>query len=409
MKFVRKRDKRVKAYLERQKERDQERLRVVEKQRQQARRKREKMLDQYREQDWASMAGLEEGLEEMSRHLDCEFGRDNGDLGSQSEEEEVEQFYCVACDKSFKSDKALHNHEKSRKHKENVAIIKQEMGTQDEDDDIERKFYDQSFDDSRDESFVSVGELDLTDSLDLYELKLKTTNRHKVKEMHSSCRGRSLSGIEEDLGGVEVGELAEENSSQNENRQAGSDVDSDSCDELPSARESRQLGSDEEQFDTENKKEKKQKKKKKFSRQARLDYSSGDEEEKDFDLKTEENRAPQKTVNTLENGGADLEEEPEQGPQPSRIIENAGSVSDGDRTSAKQSSCESRKKTNKGLSNGASSKGSEQWTCNVCKANFPSRNKLFQHVKKQGHALRPEGGVEGSSERAGKKKGRKKK
>lgn len=33
----------------------------------------------------------------------------------EGEEEEQEGFYCVACDKSFKSEKQLHNHERSVK------------------------------------------------------------------------------------------------------------------------------------------------------------------------------------------------------------------------------------------------------------------------------------------------------
>ena len=111
VKFVRKRDKRLKAHLEQLKEKEQERIQFVKKQRHKARLEREKMLDQYKEQEWACMAGLEQDLQEMSRHLDSEFGKDNGNYSDQSEDE-IEQFYCVASDKSFKSDKALHNHDK---------------------------------------------------------------------------------------------------------------------------------------------------------------------------------------------------------------------------------------------------------------------------------------------------------
>lgn len=39
----------------------------------------------------------------------------------------VNEFYCIACEKRFKSEKALSNHEKSKKHKENLAMIRAEM------------------------------------------------------------------------------------------------------------------------------------------------------------------------------------------------------------------------------------------------------------------------------------------
>jgi len=35
--------------------------------------------------------------------------------------------YCVACEKSFKNDKSLLNHQNSKKHRENVQLLKQHM------------------------------------------------------------------------------------------------------------------------------------------------------------------------------------------------------------------------------------------------------------------------------------------
>lgn len=48
------------------------------------------------------------------------------------EQEELESdyddsLYCVACDKSFQSAKSFQNHEKSKKHKENVELLKKHM------------------------------------------------------------------------------------------------------------------------------------------------------------------------------------------------------------------------------------------------------------------------------------------
>lgn len=54
--------------------------------------------------------------------------------GSEDDEESEdydESLYCVACDKSFKSAKSFQNHEKSKKHKENIELLKKHMKEED--------------------------------------------------------------------------------------------------------------------------------------------------------------------------------------------------------------------------------------------------------------------------------------
>ena len=47
--------------------------------------------------------------------------------------------------------------------------------------------------------------------------------------------------------------------------------------------------------------------------------------------------------------------------------------------------------------------------CNVCQAGFPTRNKLFQHIKERGHALKVDAKHEGDKpQKQEKKKGKKK-
>ena len=58
-------------------------------------------------------------------------------MESSSEEEldaieEVEEFYCVVCEKSFKSAKQLDNHERSKKHKQNLAELKRMLQEEEE-------------------------------------------------------------------------------------------------------------------------------------------------------------------------------------------------------------------------------------------------------------------------------------
>ncbi len=51
-------------------------------------------------------------------------------------EEDTDDFddnlFCVACNKAFKSSKSYGNHEKSKKHKENVELLKKHMKEEDE-------------------------------------------------------------------------------------------------------------------------------------------------------------------------------------------------------------------------------------------------------------------------------------
>jgi DnaJ family protein A protein 5 len=68
---------------------------------------------------------------------------DQGDLndesGNQKEESDGENdseeyddsLFCVACDKSFKSAKSFENHEKSKKHKDNIELLKKHMKEED--------------------------------------------------------------------------------------------------------------------------------------------------------------------------------------------------------------------------------------------------------------------------------------
>lgn len=56
--------------------------------------------------------------------------RDEGDEFDEDEDES--ELFCVACNKLFKSGKSFQNHEKSKKHKENVELLKKSMKNEDE-------------------------------------------------------------------------------------------------------------------------------------------------------------------------------------------------------------------------------------------------------------------------------------
>ncbi|CAF0881925.1 unnamed protein product [Adineta steineri] len=128
--FVKKRDKRVqlrKIYLEEQaaqkKKADTER-RNREKQ------KKLEELAQYKESQWMSFEDFEKQLDDMENKVKGDFqDSDQDDTINENENDEeaiddMNELYCVACNKSFKSDRAFLNHENSRKHKEFVQLMK---------------------------------------------------------------------------------------------------------------------------------------------------------------------------------------------------------------------------------------------------------------------------------------------
>uniref|UniRef100_A0A669EEV9 DnaJ homolog subfamily C member 21 n=1 Tax=Oreochromis niloticus TaxID=8128 RepID=A0A669EEV9_ORENI len=148
--FVRKRDRRVQAHRKLVEEQNAEKIKKVEELRRQQKLKQAKLAEEYKEQSWAAMSELEKELQQ----IEAQYGKEFGDA-SESEEEELEKnseeggeaeqpdgdeltiddyddLYCPACDKSFKSDKAMKNHEKSKKHREMVALLRQQLEEEDD-------------------------------------------------------------------------------------------------------------------------------------------------------------------------------------------------------------------------------------------------------------------------------------
>lgn len=368
VKFVRKRDKRVRAYLELLKEKDEERKRLTEQKRLEALRKREKMFEEYKEESWATLSGLEEDLAQMNTHLDSEFGKDNDVTESQSDDEEVEQFYCVACDKAFKTEKALVNHEKSRKHKDKVTAIKREMAENEQEDSHASSLLENDLNEKNDDGpeeeylnkrhysveegstdFVGIGELNLMDSVELSTMRIKGNNRYKVKVLHE--RKRALSGIGEgDLEGRE-------------------EVDEDS--------ESKGNGDDGEESTI------------RVESEKQISNSDGE----------------QTLLREIRTTTSDVDREKEGDKENMELQESGSDIQSTGAVNRNKNSTEGSKNSSAGGKEPVTS----TFKCNVCQASFPTRNKMFQHIKELGHALNVDkNNREDDSQRQGKKKGKKK-
>ncbi|PIK43045.1 hypothetical protein BSL78_20099 [Apostichopus japonicus] len=121
--FARKRDKRVQARKRQMEEKAAETARKnaerLEKQRIERANKGQKAMD-----------ALEADFQQVERDMAAEYGdslSEESDSEESSENDKVNDLYCVACNKAFRSQKAFLNHENSKRHKENVAALRQEL------------------------------------------------------------------------------------------------------------------------------------------------------------------------------------------------------------------------------------------------------------------------------------------
>uniref|UniRef100_K7FW94 J domain-containing protein n=1 Tax=Pelodiscus sinensis TaxID=13735 RepID=K7FW94_PELSI len=147
--FIRKRDKRVQAHRKLIEEQNAEKARKAEELRRQQKLKQAKLGEQYKEQSWITMSDLERELQQMEAQYEKEFGdgsddeeereeqesREGMDDKQSDEAEDVEFYddlYCPACDKTLKTEKAMKNHEKSKKHREMVALLRQQLEEEEE-------------------------------------------------------------------------------------------------------------------------------------------------------------------------------------------------------------------------------------------------------------------------------------
>jgi len=135
--YVRKRDKRVEAYkklLEQQA--DQNKQKALEAQKRQ-KEERKKLLEESLE-DKEKREQERERMEAALQQLEDEYSSGEeyySDLEESSKEEleeleeeiDIDDTYCVACDKIFKTPAAKDNHETSRKHRDNITKLMKEM------------------------------------------------------------------------------------------------------------------------------------------------------------------------------------------------------------------------------------------------------------------------------------------
>ena len=130
-KFIQKRDERWTRLCEEHRAAMETRAELDKRKRAEQRAERLQKMGEFHEQDWmkvddealeASLEGRILGDKRTDASDDEEEDEDN-----ETDVEVVDQFYCVACEKAFKSDKQFNNHEKSKKHLKKVRELRRQM------------------------------------------------------------------------------------------------------------------------------------------------------------------------------------------------------------------------------------------------------------------------------------------
>lgn len=150
--YVKKRDPRIQEYNKLMQERTLERNKLAEERRMNEKKKKLEVMEQYKESDWSSFSALSTELERLEKAISAEFEDDSDGAENETAEDLVadevcdddddsgenvdpetgdlnalDNLFCIACDKTFKSMNAMENHKKSKKHLTLVASLREEM------------------------------------------------------------------------------------------------------------------------------------------------------------------------------------------------------------------------------------------------------------------------------------------
>ncbi|XP_076645404.1 dnaJ homolog subfamily C member 21 [Halictus rubicundus] len=348
--FVRKRDKRVQAHAAKLAERAKENLKKGQGRIRQQLLERQKQLREYKECEWSKFSNIEAELKTIEAHLAKEFGENLS-----SEEDTVDEnvvgdnsLYCVACNKIFKTQKSFRNHENSKKHKDNVIAIKISM----EDDDKELESFEDS-DVSPEGITLAVGpQMD-----DAFYVPPRVTGSN------NEC-----TTSEDELVSDQEEEEASQSKKQKKKKKRKKNVQNPLTEETSDEED----GNVYEDIFLSKKQRKKQQQKKavlnkvlEASQQKTNDKVDKTEEQIKNGVDATELHSDHLEINTINNNKIK-----------SRKSKNAKKVN-------KQTEKENKTKHKK--SSQITAVRDSSHCCVTCKSEFPSKNKLFEHLHKTGH------------------------
>jgi len=349
--FIRKRDKRVAEYSKKLVEKAELNKKKTQEFQKKQRDERKKLFDAAGgETGGFSMGEMEEQLRQLEgQYTDSESEvEQEPDLNSEEEEElgeELDDLYCVACDKMFKTVGAKDNHETSRKHKDKLQKLIEEMKEEE-----------------------AVSDVDDSD---------KSNGIEEIVKDHSSSNEN-----EEDVSAVKIPVESEPRSKGRSKKQkkkqkkraeiveSDSEPDNDIVTAVPES-------SDEDSKRGKNGKSKSKKKLKK-------DKSPGDP------IINNDTCEPENSSKVIVDESDHVVAQESECPE--NIVEGNP---DEEITIIKASATENEDNSNKSRSKTSKKENSlekrdnesESLLCVQCRRSFPSKNKLFNHLKSTGHAV----------------------
>ena len=243
---------------------------------------------------------------------------------SDEEEEEREEFECVACNKVFKSEKQWEAHEKSKKHAKAVHALQKKMRKQNAHLDL---------DGGEDVSSSGVATPDVEDAEEELEVEDDVSAENPGREMQENGRGAKEDNVDDE---ESLDDDLEQDSAKGDlSDKAASLLESNDASDSPDS-----------------------------------DYASPE---------TIRSRLQSTTLNT-----------------PATTMSEAGDSHDVDPGSKDQEIDEqpakpkvgkaARKRAKKAAAAAVSEQSANNHTCATCNAGFPSKTRLFQHIKDHNHA-----------------------
>ncbi|CAL7945981.1 unnamed protein product [Xylocopa violacea] len=403
--FVRKRDKRVQVHVAKLAERAKENLKKAEERKRQQVLERQKQLKEHKVSEWSKFSNIEAELKNIEANLNQEFGEDSSSDSDMDDESMISDnsLYCVACNKIFKTHKAFSNHENSKKHKDNITTMKASMVKEDEEFETSEE-NDVSYTSSSENEKKLATDSQMPDFL-LNPPQNNIQNKDYTKEETSEEELISDDEAFDEFRKPKVIKCYPEAAK----LATGPQMDDAlyvppkiTEDEYPTS-EDELISDQEEEENVQLKKQKKKKKRKKNIQNLVVEEDSDEDTNINEDIllsKKQRKKQQQRKAmldKIVENNDKTEECEEELGKETNEVEllqENLETNNIVNENSKSKKSKNGRKKFSEKEGESKNKKGSQitevsdlTHCCVTCKNEFPSKNKLFEHLKKTGHSV----------------------
>jgi len=342
---------------------------------------------------------MEAELKNIEANLTAEFGTDDRKVTTRNSNPEA--FYCIACDKIFQTYKAFTNHENSKRHKENVSALKHVIPSEDE------NLYGSSreSDSNTEENSVSLNRSKLATDSQMPDFLLNHSRNDSRRnedngdispaelmsdnEENSECP-RLTKRKPDNYGGVPLAAEPEMDKSISFSSKIENDNDNvTSEDEL--------ISDQEEDIMLSSRQKKKKRKRNSQNSTPMLQLASDDDTESINEemwlSKKQRKKLQQRKVEInkqLRNKEETYkEEEQEAEGTENRVMEEANVVNERLQANKAKEGLKKEKGENRGKNKKNSIVNIDDLThrCVSCSSEFPSKNKLFEHLKKTRHSV----------------------